>query len=109
MYNAQIEMRSNVSVTFIDQRAADAGVDGGWSDWSSWTKCSKTCGPGTKSRSRACTKPKQSGSGKPCFGKSLETPSCEITACEASREGIYEIFDRRIDPHYLRVIDKSMI
>ena len=83
---------------------SDSGVDGGWSDWSSWTECSETCGAGTNSRSRTCTKPKPSGSGKPCSGKSSETASCEITACAVSRNGIYEMFDRRIGSHKLNFI-----
>ena len=94
-------MGSNLFVTFKFHTVADSGVDGGWSDWSSWTECSETCGAGTNSRSRTCTKPKPSGSGKPCSGKSSETASCEITKCAVSRNGIYEMFDRRIGSHKL--------
>lgn len=32
-------------------------VNGGWSVWTKWTECSRTCGKGVKSRSRECINP----------------------------------------------------
>ena len=41
-------------------------VDGGWSDWGSWSTCSTTCGEGCRSKFRTCTNPEPSGTGSLC-------------------------------------------
>ncbi|XP_031569450.1 coadhesin-like isoform X12 [Actinia tenebrosa] len=56
-------------------------VNGGYSSWSSWTSCSKTCGRGHCSRSRACINPRPLYGGKPCSGDAKETGSCYIVPC----------------------------
>ncbi|CAG5111539.1 Oidioi.mRNA.OKI2018_I69.chr2.g5840.t1.cds [Oikopleura dioica] len=45
-----------------------------WSNWGSWSECSEDCGPGTRSRSRNCSK---SG----CDGLSEETEECQNQPC----------------------------
>ncbi|KAL9973588.1 hypothetical protein ACROYT_G020061 [Oculina patagonica] len=35
-----------------------AGIDEGYSEWSEWSHCSKTCGHGVQQQSRTCTNPK---------------------------------------------------
>uniref|UniRef100_A0A915JAP2 Uncharacterized protein n=1 Tax=Romanomermis culicivorax TaxID=13658 RepID=A0A915JAP2_ROMCU len=45
-----------------------------WSTWSQWSTCSKTCGQGTTSRTRFCTKQK-------CPGAAKETRACKNAAC----------------------------
>ena len=57
------------------------GVDGGWSEWSSWGGCSASCGIGIKSRSRTCSSPEPSGTGKSCIGKDAVTENCEEVKC----------------------------
>jgi hypothetical protein len=47
---------------------------GFWSEWSSYSGCSKTCGIGNKSRSRVCK-------GGPCSGDTQETQPCAIQEC----------------------------
>jgi len=56
-------------------------VDGGWSDFAGWTSCTKTCGGGTQTRSRTCTKPAPSHGGRPCQGQSQERRSCNVYYC----------------------------
>merc|ERR1711973_328044 len=55
-------------------------VDGGWSKWTVWTECSKTCGKGHRSRVRTCTNPPPSGGGRLCKGgkKEKDLKMCEI-------------------------------
>ena len=51
-------------------------VDGGWSEWSDWTECSKDCGGGEKSRTRECNNPAPAHGGSYCSGISEETVTC---------------------------------
>ena len=56
-------------------------MDGAWSEWSSWTQCSKTCGGGIKARERSCTNPPQKGNGQSCAGEVEETGACSENPC----------------------------
>lgn len=56
-------------------------VDGGWSSWSGWSSCSKSCGTGFLERSRSCTRPAPSSGGKPCPGAARESSWCNSHAC----------------------------
>ena len=54
---------------------------GKWKTWGEWTPCSKTCGKGTKKRSRSCaSKPIQNG-GFPCKGPKTEWKMCNPSLC----------------------------
>ncbi len=55
--------------------------DGGWSDWTAWTKCSRSCGTGTQSRTRKCNNPRPSGGGLPCIGIPLQLQLCNDFQC----------------------------
>nr|XP_039252909.1 SCO-spondin-like isoform X1 [Styela clava] len=46
-----------------------------WSEWGPFSKCSETCGPGTKIRFRACDETDK------CEGEPFEMQSCEETEC----------------------------
>lgn len=52
--------------------------DVGYSPWSSWSPCTKTCSsafnPATKSRHRQCVAP-------PCSGRSTEEKACNLPQC----------------------------
>ena len=56
-------------------------VDGGLSQWTSWSPCSKSCGGGTSVRTRQCNSPPPSPGGNPCTGKTFESKDCNIHVC----------------------------
>lgn len=57
-------------------------VDGGWSEFGAWTKCSKECGAGSQNRTRTCTNPTPANGGKYCVGSpGLKTQICNIQPC----------------------------
>ncbi|XP_013361362.1 PREDICTED: semaphorin-5A isoform X2 [Chinchilla lanigera] len=56
-------------------------VNGGWSAWTPWSKCSRDCGRGIRSRKRVCNNPEPKYGGVPCLGPSLEYQECNILPC----------------------------
>jgi len=58
-------------------------VDGGWSNYGTWTACSVKCGgKGTRQRRRSCNKPAPAYGGKRCKGNDKQTAVCYATkAC----------------------------
>ena len=58
-------------------------VDGGYSRWTEWSECSKSCGWGYQSRDRKCNSPEPSRGGKDCtdLGESSEVQDCMIIEC----------------------------
>ena len=57
-------------------------VDCGFTKWSDWSKCTKTCGEASKSRTRTATNPPHRGIGKKCVGPLRETKDCGLTPCD---------------------------
>ncbi len=57
-------------------------TDGGWSGWSSWTRCDKVCGGGAQHRERLCDNPMPCGNGKNCPGHGREFKECNIHSCQ---------------------------
>ena len=64
-----------------------------WGEWSPWSRCSKTCGPGIEKRERVCSSSKAFRLGlltSDCPGASQDKRSCEIATCaEQSTQGKY--------------------
>ncbi|CAH3109770.1 unnamed protein product [Pocillopora meandrina] len=58
-----------------------APIDGHWGRWSAWSTCSKTCGNGTKVRSRQCDDPTPANSGKLCSGDDKQQAACIKGRC----------------------------
>ncbi|XP_071961462.1 properdin-like [Antedon mediterranea] len=56
-------------------------IDGGWSSWSPWTGCSKTCGDGRSVRKRSCNNPRPQHNGKPCNGEDTGRETCNLREC----------------------------
>lgn len=58
----------------------DCPVDCLWADWSKYSACSSTCGPGTRSRSRDFRKAAEFG-GAQCVGNTTQTSDCNLGDC----------------------------
>ncbi|XP_050086783.1 hemicentin-1-like [Anopheles aquasalis] len=59
----------------------ECNVDGGWSAWGPWTRCSKSCGTGVKSRKRYCNNPEPKAGGRMCAGENTEIAPCSTKRC----------------------------
>ncbi|KAK3550975.1 hypothetical protein QTP70_011460 [Hemibagrus guttatus] len=55
--------------------------NGGWSEWTSWTECTKSCGGGLRSRRRECANPATEGDGDFCEGLKTELVACNAERC----------------------------
>ena len=64
-------------------------VDGGWTQWSSWSNCSKTCGVGSRTRTRTCTNPAPKRGGADCVGPNNSTKICNTTIACPGKEKDY--------------------
>ncbi|XP_013012362.1 A disintegrin and metalloproteinase with thrombospondin motifs 14 isoform X3 [Cavia porcellus] len=64
------------------------GQDGGWSPWSTFGSCSRSCGGGVRSRSRSCDNPPPAYGGRSCSGPLFEYQICNSEDCP----GPYEDF-----------------
>ncbi|VEL21683.1 unnamed protein product, partial [Protopolystoma xenopodis] len=54
-------------------------VHGQWSNWGSWSPCSRTCGIGVQSRERDCSEPAPAFGGRMCSGNAHDVRRCEVT------------------------------
>ena len=64
-------------------------VDGGWTHWGGWDKCSVTCGGGTQTRNRSCTNPPTAHGGRPCVGPNEISQDCnQHVFCPGRKQGL---------------------
>ena len=56
-------------------------VDGGWSRWSSYGSCSRSCGAGNQTRTRSCSNPPPKNNGSTCLGVTSQSKACNIKGC----------------------------
>ena len=58
-------------------------IDGGYTTWSEFTKCSTSCGRGTTQRTRNCTNPVPQYGGRNCssFGLNVDVKECYLRPC----------------------------
>ncbi|XP_022109876.1 SCO-spondin-like [Acanthaster planci] len=56
-------------------------VHGGFSPWTGWSQCTKSCGGGQTQRTRDCTNPVPSFGGNPCVGPTIEKRLCAAFYC----------------------------
>ena len=59
----------------------NTAVNGQWSVWGPFGKCSRTCGGGKKIRTRHCNNPPPSNNGLSCVGSSTQMISCNTNTC----------------------------
>jgi len=59
----------------------NSNVDGSWSEWSVWSKCSETCDGGHRVRQKSCDNPARKCKGAPCAGNSTQTEKCNEQNC----------------------------
>ena len=62
-------------------------IDGVWSQWSTWTVCSKSCDTGTQTRERTCTNPAPANGGQACQGDSTQAQKCNTISCLGGGSG----------------------
>nr|XP_032822651.1 SCO-spondin-like [Petromyzon marinus] len=58
-------------------------VDCGWSEWTAWSLCTKTCDVGTRRRFRSATHPPAAFGGRGCSGLPVEVAYCGLLPCKA--------------------------
>ena len=56
-------------------------ANGQWSTWGDYSTCTKSCGTGHETRTRACNNPSPSGGGEACPGLSSESRKCNTQDC----------------------------
>jgi len=56
-------------------------IDGGWTTWGKWGTCSKSCGGGSKVRTRSCRNPPPAHGGAHCTGLDTGITTCNLQIC----------------------------
>uniref|UniRef100_A0A8D0TL61 SCO-spondin n=1 Tax=Sus scrofa TaxID=9823 RepID=A0A8D0TL61_PIG len=59
----------------------------GWSAWSSWGPCDRSCGSGLRARFRSPSNPPAASGGAPCEGERQELQACHLSTCGAEPLG----------------------
>ncbi|KAM6954456.1 A disintegrin and metalloproteinase with thrombospondin motifs 13 [Aplochiton taeniatus] len=59
-----------------DQLSSTLVVHGGWSSWSEFSPCSRTCGGGVTHRTRQCNNPRPAFGGSDCEGQDTDAELC---------------------------------
>ena len=56
-------------------------VNGGFTPWSDFTPCSKSCGGGMTRKARTCKNPAPAHGGEDCKGDNVQAKSCNEQPC----------------------------
>ncbi len=56
-------------------------VNGGWTEWGPWTRCTAECEGGVHERTRNCTFPEPQNGGRDCRGRSWMNETCNAQPC----------------------------
>ncbi|XP_071165578.1 A disintegrin and metalloproteinase with thrombospondin motifs 18-like [Mytilus edulis] len=81
---------------------------GGWSDWGTWTTCSRTCGRGMLYRRRICNNPTPKNSAT-CDGNEYEAECCSLTPCVGDISIDSYLINQRASETCQRLIDNNII
>ncbi|GBP61289.1 A disintegrin and metalloproteinase with thrombospondin motifs 7 [Eumeta japonica] len=65
--------------------------DGGWGAWGAWSACSRSCGAGVSTQTRACDSPQPEHNGKYCIGERSRYKICNTDPCPVSEMSFREI------------------
>ncbi|UMM42765.1 hypothetical protein L5515_018465 [Caenorhabditis briggsae] len=76
----------------MDNVCGEEKVNGGWTDWTSWSECTDYCRNGHRSRTRFCANPKPSQGGAQCSGSDFELNPCFDPARCHLRDGGWSIW-----------------
>uniref|UniRef100_A0A8K9UVC9 SCO-spondin n=1 Tax=Oncorhynchus mykiss TaxID=8022 RepID=A0A8K9UVC9_ONCMY len=68
---------------------APCAVDCGWSSWTQWSACSRTCDVGVRRRYRSGTNPPAAFGGRVCRGDRVGMDTCSLEPCQG-RGGVKE-------------------
>ncbi|XP_072324712.1 LOW QUALITY PROTEIN: SCO-spondin [Scyliorhinus torazame] len=74
-------LTGNLEIRFCNMKACK--VNGGWSSWSPWSTCGRSCGGGKSLRMRSCTDPPPKNGGRHCPGERFEVTICNVQPCDA--------------------------
>ena len=58
-----------------------SSVHGNWTMWSPYSRCSKACGPGIRTKTRSCTNPRKAHGGNDCYGVKINQTDCNLQDC----------------------------
>ena len=80
-------------------------VNGGWTEWTLWTTCTKTCGSGSTMRNRTCTNPSTTYGGMDCKGTGDELILCNTNRCLGEfRVETKTLFFHHPIIHYIHIV-----
>lgn len=87
-----------------------APIDGSWADWTPFTSCSSSCGNGTQTFNRTCTKPAPQSGGADCEGQATKIGKCNLQECTSvsPQTVLAKIVDGQFQKKRTRVSGKTL-
>ncbi|XP_017691660.1 PREDICTED: A disintegrin and metalloproteinase with thrombospondin motifs 7 [Lepidothrix coronata] len=73
-------------------------IDGGWSSWSSWAACSRSCGAGVQSAERHCSTPTPKYGGRYCLGERKRFRICNVRLCPLDKPSFRQVQCSQFNP-----------
>ncbi|NXV63442.1 ATS7 metalloproteinase, partial [Molothrus ater] len=73
-------------------------IDGGWSSWSAWASCSRSCGAGVQSAERHCSHPTPKYGGRYCLGERKRFRICNVRRCPLDKPSFRQVQCSQFNP-----------